>query len=199
VAGLVPVLGEAEPLLPVVQPGDLYSMNTMLRQVVVAGTGTKARVEGQDIAGKTGTSQDYRDGWFIGYSPYLITGVWAGNDDNSPSAKMTGGSIPAEIFADIMLPAHEGLPFAELPGDPGQDDDVPVAGGFDPYGQEPVQQQPQAQAQGGGFFDALRGLFGGNRQQPQTQPAQARQQGAQKPAQKPAQRQNTQQKVRDSR
>ncbi len=180
---------QAEPASSVVQPRDLYAMNTMLRQVVAAGTGTNAKVEGQDIAGKTGTSQDYRDGWFVGYSPYLITGVWAGNDDNSPSAKMTGGSIPAEIFADIMLPAHEGLPFAELPGDPGAPVDVPVAG-LDPSVHEPVPQQ----AQGGGFFDALRGLFGGARQ-PQAQPVQARPQAGQQPAQ----RHNAQQKVRDAR
>jgi hypothetical protein len=85
------------------------------------------------------------------------------------------------------------LPFAELPGDPGAADDVPVAG-FDPYGREPVQQQPQQQAQGGGFFDALRGLFGGNRQ-PQAQPAQARPQAGQQPGQ----RQNRQQQTRDAR
>ncbi|MFO1088688.1 MAG: penicillin-binding protein 1A [Hyphomicrobiales bacterium] len=163
------VLYERQPEAPVqvVQPGDLYAMNYMLRQVVQVGTGTKAKIDGQDIAGKTGTSQDYRDAWFVGYSTYLVAGVWAGNDDNSPSAKMTGGTIPAEVFADIMVPAHDGLPLAELPGAPAGASAAPegsMADGqpYDPYQQAP----PPPPGGGGGFFDALRGLFGGGVQQP---------------------------------
>ena len=81
------------------------------------GTGTKARFDGQDIGGKTGTSQDYRDAWFVGYTPYLVTGVWMGNDDNTPTRKVTGGSLPALVWHDIMQKAHQGMPELPLPGE----------------------------------------------------------------------------------
>jgi penicillin-binding protein 1A len=100
----------------VVGQRELGDMNAMMRQVVLTGTGTKARFDGQDIGGKTGTSQDYRDAWFVGYTPYLITGVWMGNDDNSPTKKVTGGSLPALVWHDIMQKAHQDLPELPLPG-----------------------------------------------------------------------------------
>jgi penicillin-binding protein 1A len=101
----------------VVDGWQVGAMNTMLREVVRSGTGKRAQIESQDIAGKTGTSQDYRDAWFLGYSAYLVCGVWVGNDDNSPTNKVTGGALPASIWKDIMVPAHAGLDFAPLPGD----------------------------------------------------------------------------------
>ncbi|MGE3874112.1 MAG: transglycosylase domain-containing protein [Parvibaculaceae bacterium] len=96
---------------------DLGSMNRMMRAVVTQGTGRSAQFSDFEIAGKTGTSQDYRDAWFIGYSAHYIAGVWAGNDDNSPTKKMTGGSIPAAIWKDVMEQAHAGLANLPLPGD----------------------------------------------------------------------------------
>ena len=101
----------------VVADADVGAMNLMLREVVRSGTGKRARIEGQDIAGKTGTSQDYRDAWFVGYSPYLVCGVWVGNDDNRPTRNVTGGALPADIWKDVMGPAHRGVEFAALPGD----------------------------------------------------------------------------------
>jgi penicillin-binding protein 1A len=101
----------------VIDGWSLGAMNAMLREVVRSGTGRRAQIEDHDIAGKTGTSQDYRDAWFLGYSAYLVGGVWVGNDDNSPTAKVTGGGLPAAIWKDIMQPAHAGLEFASLPGD----------------------------------------------------------------------------------
>jgi penicillin-binding protein 1A len=101
----------------VVDGWSLGAMNSMLREVIRSGTGRRAQIEGQDIAGKTGTSQDYRDAWFLGYSAYLVCGVWVGNDDSSPTSKVTGGAIPAAIWNDIMAPAHTGLDYAPLPGD----------------------------------------------------------------------------------
>ena len=75
-------------------------MNTMLEQTLTIGTAQKARVPtGWEAAGKTGTSQDYRDAWFIGYTDRLVTGVWLGNDDNSPTKRATGGSLPVEIWS----------------------------------------------------------------------------------------------------
>jgi penicillin-binding protein 1A len=73
-------------------------------------------------AGKTGTSQDFRDAWFIGYTANLVTGVWLGNDDNSPTRKATGGGLPVEVWTRFMRAAHQGVPVAALPG--------PQAGGF---------------------------------------------------------------------
>jgi penicillin-binding protein 1A len=99
---------------------ELGDMNSMMRQVILTGTGTKARFDGQDMGGKTGTSQDYRDAWFVGYTPYLVTGVWMGNDDNTPTKKVTGGSLPALVWHDIMQQAHRGMPELPLPGQPSQ-------------------------------------------------------------------------------
>ena len=69
-------------------------MNNLLAAVVDHGTGRRARLL-RPAAGKTGTTQDYRDAWFIGYTPDLVAGVWLGNDDNSPMNQVTGGSLPA--------------------------------------------------------------------------------------------------------
>ena len=66
-------------------------------------------------AGKTGTSQDFRDAWFIGYTANLVTGVWLGNDDNSPTKKATGGGLPVEVWTRFMRAAHQGVPVASLP------------------------------------------------------------------------------------
>ncbi len=100
----------------VVADRDLGEMNQIFRAVVRQGTGTKAQFGDFDIGGKTGTSQDYRDAWFVGFTPYMVAGVWMGNDDNSPTKNVTGGSLPAQIWRDIMAPAHSGLIPAALPG-----------------------------------------------------------------------------------
>jgi penicillin-binding protein 1A len=106
---------------------EVGAMNSMMRKVITSGTATKARFDGQDMGGKTGTSQDYRDAWFIGYTPYLTAGVWMGNDDNSPTKKVTGGSLPALVWRDIMEKAHENLTYRELPGTSGEPSDFLVA------------------------------------------------------------------------
>ncbi len=89
-------------------------MNEMLIHAVNAGTGASARI-GREIAGKTGTTSDYKDAWFIGYTPDLTTGVWVGNDDATPMKKVTGGSLPAAIWRDFMKPALAGIPAHEIP------------------------------------------------------------------------------------
>ena len=91
-------------------------MNAMLRQTVESGTATKAKF-GWPAAGKTGTSQNFRDAWFIGYTSNLATGVWFGNDDGRPTKKITGGSLPAIAWKDFMVAAHKGVPVASLPGE----------------------------------------------------------------------------------
>jgi penicillin-binding protein 1A len=104
----------------VVAPDVLGEMNQLFRAVVHQGTGTKAQFGNWDIGGKTGTSQDYRDAWFVGFTPYLTAAVWLGNDDNSPTKQVTGGSLPAMIWRDVMEPAHQGLQWLPLPGQPEQ-------------------------------------------------------------------------------
>ena len=102
----------------VMDPQALGNMNYMLRQVVERGTGHAARIQGLDLAGKTGTTQDYRDAWFVGYSSAYVCAVWVGNDNNSPMKRVTGGGLPTQIWRDIMLQAHQGRNVASLPGEP---------------------------------------------------------------------------------
>jgi penicillin-binding protein 1A len=94
----------------------LQYMNQMMRQVVQSGTGTKARVPGFDIAGKTGTTSDYRDAWFIGYTGGFVTAVWTGRDDNTVMKRVTGGGAPAEIWHGFMLQALPRLKTQAIPG-----------------------------------------------------------------------------------
>ncbi len=96
--------------------GDVAAMNDMLRETVRVGTGRRAQLTGRPVAGKTGTSQDSRDAWFIGYTADLVTGVWVGNDNFSPMKNVTGGRVPAIIWRDIMQPAQAVYAVRDLPG-----------------------------------------------------------------------------------
>jgi penicillin-binding protein 1A len=91
-------------------------MNHMLARAVDVGTARNARVPGWSVAGKTGTSQDFRDAWFIGYTAQMVTAVWVGNDDNSPTRRTSGGGLPTAIWNRVMMLAHQGLPPVSLPG-----------------------------------------------------------------------------------
>lgn len=106
-----------------VAPAEVAAMNDMLGAALSDGTGRRAAIPPYAAAGKTGTSQGFRDAWFVGYTAYLTAGVWAGNDDGAPMNRVVGGSLPAEIWRAIMLGAHagriplplNGAPAAELP------------------------------------------------------------------------------------
>jgi penicillin-binding protein 1A len=91
-------------------------MTSMMGAVVIRGTGTGANLGGRDVAGKTGTSSDWRDAWFVGYTADYTAGVWVGHDDFTSMGRTTGGTIPAQIWNDTMRVAHQGVEEHPLPG-----------------------------------------------------------------------------------
>ena len=100
----------------IIEPRYVAMMNAMMRETLVGGTARNAQLPGWPAAGKTGTSQEFRDAWFIGYTSRLVTGVWLGNDDSSPMKKATGGGLPVEIWSRVMRSAHQGVAVTGLPG-----------------------------------------------------------------------------------
>ncbi len=101
----------------VIHPDRLGMMNAMLHETLATGTGRKAVVEGWEAAGKTGTSQEWRDAWFVGYTAHMVTGVWFGNDNGRPTEKASGGNLPAVVWTRFMAEAHRDVAVAALPGD----------------------------------------------------------------------------------
>ncbi|WP_407863591.1 transglycosylase domain-containing protein [Phyllobacterium phragmitis] len=123
----------------VVDPRIVGMMNAMLRRTVEDGTAKSGKF-GWPAAGKTGTSQNFRDAWFIGYTANLTTGVWFGNDDGKPMKHVSGGSLPVKAWKEFMVAAHKGVPVAELPGNyqienvlPGGSDELPDSNAPSPY------------------------------------------------------------------
>jgi penicillin-binding protein 1A len=104
-----------------VNSGAVGTLVDMMQSVVRDGTGRRAALD-RAVAGKTGTSSDYRDAWFVGFTGNYTTGVWMGNDDGDPMHKVTGGSMPAQLWHDYMMEAEAGLPERGLlAGAPGHD------------------------------------------------------------------------------
>jgi penicillin-binding protein 1A len=102
----------------VVSPENVGMMNRMLSETLLTGTARRASILGWTAAGKTGTSQDYRDAWFVGYTGHMIAGVWLGNDDSTPTKKASGSGMPVDIWNRFMKAAHQNIPVVELPGGP---------------------------------------------------------------------------------
>jgi penicillin-binding protein 1A len=94
----------------VIEDRTLRSMNYLMNRVVESGTGTRARIPGRQIGGKTGTGNDYRDAWFVGFTSGITTAVWVGNDNFAQTKKVTGGSIPARVWHDYMVVALRDAP-----------------------------------------------------------------------------------------
>jgi penicillin-binding protein 1A len=117
---------KASGLGSVVAPRHVPMMNRMLEETLLRGTAQRARIPGWPAAGKTGTSQDFRDAWFVGYTGRLVAGVWLGNDDNSPTKRASGSNVPVDIWNRFMRAAHENVPVVGLPGAVQQPDYGPV-------------------------------------------------------------------------
>jgi penicillin-binding protein 1A len=120
-------------------------MTSMMGAVVLRGTGTAAQLDDRDVAGKTGTSSDWRDAWFIGYTADFTAGAWVGHDDFSSMGRTTGGTIPAQIWADTMRVAHRGIDPHPLPG-------------IEQPAPSPREEEMAS------FFDQLANAFGGDKQ-----------------------------------
>lgn len=127
------------PLARVADPWAVGEMNEMLMTVMSSGTGTAARLPDRPTAGKTGTSQSFRDAWFLGYVPQLVAGVWMGNDDGKPMAHVKGGSVPARAWKAFMTEALAGQPALPLP----------LAGAPPGYGYRPTPPRESVAAQDG--------------------------------------------------
>ncbi|HEX3810006.1 MAG TPA: PBP1A family penicillin-binding protein [Rhizomicrobium sp.] len=92
----------------------------MMYGVMIEGTGRGAAIVGHQAAGKTGTTQDYHDAWFVGYTTDYVTGVWVGNDDSSPMKNVTGGTLPAAVWKSVMTTAEKGITAKPLDMSPQQ-------------------------------------------------------------------------------
>jgi len=115
----------------VIEPNAVAMMNAMMHETFVIGTARAGAIPGWDTAGKTGTSQDFRDAWFVGYTATLVAGVWLGNDDGESTKKVTGGNLPVEVWSRFMKTALAGQKPVPLPGGGSRPPagEAPVAGG----------------------------------------------------------------------
>src|SRR5580698_1512426 len=110
----------------VISPQVAVEMIKMMNSVVENGTGKRAQLDGIKVAGKTGTTNSWRDAWFVGYTGNFVGAVWMGNDDFSPTKRMTGGTLPAMTWHNIMAYAHQGVELHPLPGLPGPEHAPPM-------------------------------------------------------------------------
>jgi penicillin-binding protein 1A len=144
-------------------------MNQLLAGVIDRGTGRAAKLD-RPAAGKTGTTQDFRDALFVGYTDQLVAGVWFGNDDNSPMKHITGGTLPAKTWHNFMMAAMTGMPVKPLPGPgPGAPRGPAVAG---PAGPAQPRLASGATPERGGLDGLLDRIFGGGRSEPSQAPQQ---------------------------
>jgi penicillin-binding protein 1A len=152
----------AESFGRIVDARYIAMLNTMMHETLVSGTARGASLPGWQAAGKTGTTEDFRDAWFIGYTSHLVTGVWLGNDDNSPTKRAVGGGLPVDIWSRFMRVAHQGLAPAPLVGldNGGWFNAAPSVPASAPAATSGGQQNNQQSNSGGLDFWLLDKLFG---------------------------------------
>jgi penicillin-binding protein 1A len=107
---------DAAPLQQIISASVIADMNYMLSKVPEEGTGRRAALENIKSAGKTGTTNAYKDAWYAGFTGNFVSAVWFGNDDSSPTENMTGGSLPAMAWHDVMTVAHRDVELRQIPG-----------------------------------------------------------------------------------
>jgi penicillin-binding protein 1A len=130
----------------VIAPNYISDMDFMLTKVVEEGTGKRAILDNVKVGGKTGTTNGYKDAWFIGFTGNYVAAVWYGNDDDTPMNNMTGGTLPAATWHDIMDYAHSGIELKPIPGLPAEVS-TPVVVNAAPTGTKTVQESaPQRPA-----------------------------------------------------
>ncbi|HYF86053.1 penicillin-binding protein 1A [Azospirillum sp.] len=139
----------------VVDPAHAVQLTQMMGGVLDYGTGRSARLN-RPAAAKSGTTQDYHDAWFVGFTADLVAGVWLGNDNNDAMKKVTGGSLPAKLWRDFMMDAHAGKPARPLPGLDGAPAWSPPPGAV-PQGGVPV---ASAEPRSGGIGSLIEKIAG---------------------------------------
>ena len=139
----------------VIQEDAARQLVYMMEKVISEGTGARAQFGGRELAGKTGTTSAAKDAWFIGFSAEYVTGVWMGYDDNTPLTGVTGGGLPTDIWREIMMRVHDGLPLTPLP----MQQPIPRSG----LGEAASDPIPLGNDRGGGTIidQVLRDIFGG--------------------------------------
>lgn len=158
--------GDDEPLMGteggigerVIRPEAAAQLIWMMEKVVTEGTGGRAKISGWPVAGKTGTSQEARDAWFVGFTADYVTGVWMGYDDNTPLTGVTGSGLPAEIFRAVMEGVHEGTEPKPLPS---QAPPEPEPQYVEPAPQPQPQPVPQQRRRESVLEQVLRDILGG--------------------------------------
>ena len=155
---------------PVVDPAHAVQLARMMTGVLDYGTGRSARLN-RPAAAKSGTTQDYHDAWFVGFTADLVAGVWLGNDNNDAMKKVTGGTLPAKLWREFMLDAHAGKPARPLPGLDGAPAWTPPPGSVAP-GLAPPNGVPMASADarpGGAIGSLIEKIAGGSGAAPKVQ------------------------------
>ena len=142
----------------VITPPHVGQMNQMLQETLITGTAKRASIPNWPAGGKTGTSQDFRDAWFVGYTGALVTGVWLGNDDSSPTRKASGSNLPVDIWNRFMRTAHENLPPVELPGTGQRYRDAPLLPPAEVQNNPPQDERQADRGFDGWFLDRLFGI-----------------------------------------
>ena len=145
----------------VMSANNNMQMTRLMTEVTATGTGKAARLEDRPTAGKTGTTQDFHDAWFVGFTADLVCGVWVGNDNNAPMVKATGGTLPAHLFHAFMTSAEQGLPVRPLAGNALVADAGQPADQTAPGQPTPVSAQEEDKPRPDTFKRLLDGLFGG--------------------------------------